>query len=169
MDKKLVKTIVAVVLAICLFIMLTATVSLAFDAFLSKDATIVADASSKIKNAIFYISDASIALACLLVPTLACFIFSFCTRQKKVFHIASAVLTLVIAATCMGFLFDLRHIALKEFNSTAYAVCAEFFSNLITLTVASLISCIYFIVNAVMLFKQPKEQPVSEEAQHEEV
>lgn len=157
MDKKTVKTIVAVILAICLFTMITATVSLAFDAFLSKDVTVVSSVSVTMKKAISYMSNASVALACLLVPALACFAFSYFTKQKKVFYAASAVLSLFIIATCMGFLFDLRSVALNDFGTSEYAVCAEFFENLITLSVASLIPCVYFTVNAVFAFKEKKE------------
>ncbi len=164
MGKKTFKTAVTVVFAICVLNMITATASLAFDAYLSK--TVLLFSNTVGEKAISYMSNAAIALVCLLVPTLVCFIFSFFTDQKMVFYIASAVMALFVAATCMGFLFDLRTLAVKEFDMTNFAACTEFFTSLVALAVTSLIPCACFTVNAVNLFKHPKEQ--SKEAQNEE-
>ncbi len=119
MDKKFVKKILAVVLGITLVAMIFAVFSLAFDAVGMNDLQTL-DSSNDVIGLFKW---QAVALACILVPTLACYAFAF-FGNGKIFNILSSVLSLFVAATAVAFTFVLRKTALDLDSTTAYSTVA---------------------------------------------
>lgn len=163
MDKKYLKTIVAVVMGIVLITMLYATFSLLFDALLMDNLIIYAGESSH--DTLKMVQDMVIALTCVVAVALVCYIFSF-LGNGKIFNIVSSVLSLFITATSVAFLFVINKTAF-EAGQTPYATVAGYFAELIQLAATAFVAGGYFTVNSVLGFINKK--PETAEVTNEEV
>ena len=156
MDKKFVRTALAVVLGIAILITAMSAFSLLFDAILSKDLTFISSVSENMEKTIAYIRNTSIGVVCVAVAALACYCFTYFSEKKNMFACLSAGAGLALAAFCIAFVFDLRAIVLKMGGETPYAAATAYFSELLTLAAASLLLCAYFTVIAVRAFTAKK-------------
>ncbi|MBD5584323.1 MAG: hypothetical protein HDQ88_04520 [Clostridia bacterium] len=159
MDKKFIKKILAVVLGMSLLIMIYRLVSLIMDASLTDDAVLMG--SSDIEESAMFMKWTSVALICLLVPTLTCYAFAF-FGNKKIFTICSAVLSLFVAVCCIAFFAKMRSILLEDVDALVYASGAGYFSEMMQLAVPSLIACAYFTVCSVLAFKKVNNSKTGE-------
>lgn len=156
MDKKFVQTTVAVVLGIAVLVTALSAFSLLFDAILAKDATVVSSVSDTMEKTIAYIRNTSIGVVCVTVAALACYCFTYFSKEKKIFACLSAGAALSLAAFCIAFVFDLRAIILKTGSESAYAAATGYFAELLPLAAVSLLLCAYFTVIAVRAFTAEK-------------
>lgn len=153
MEKPIVKKIITVVLGMALLVMLYSFVSFIIEAVLIVDVS----SAAILEDAQFMY----VALICLLFITFVSYGFAY-FGNGKIFNIFAAVLSLLVAACSIAFLFVLRGEALEKGTST-YALVAGCFAEFIQLAVPALIACAYFIYSSVKSFKHPK-QPVAAEA-----
>lgn len=169
MDQKFINRILATVFGIALLIALTSTVSLLFDAIMLTDVTILSSLSESMEKTISYMQYSSIGIICVSVATLASFCFTYFSKQKKVFGCISAVCSLLLAATCIAFVFDLRAIIFKSTSLESYNAATGYFSELIALAVAALLFFAYFVFVTVRAFRNkttmtmPTEAPKTED------
>lgn len=170
MNKKFAQTALAVVLGICVTITVFAAFSLLFDAIFSKDIGVVSSPSKDMEKAIGFIRNTSIGVVCFSVATLACYCFAYLSQNKKAFACLSAGAGLVLAISCIAFVFVLRAFALENGLDAVYAAATAYFSELLPLAAASLLLCVYFTISAVRAFKEQvrPETQVGEERDNEE-
>lgn len=155
MSKKTVHIIASVALGLAVFGILSTLISMLFDVLLTKDAITILSPGESAEEVISYVKHSSIGVICIAVPMLTSFCMTFFSKDKKVFGIISLVLTLLLAAMCIGFIFDLNKIVLGLTSSQAnsYTIATTYFSELITLLTACLLVGAYFTVVTVMAFK----------------
>lgn len=164
MDKKTVNTILSVLLGIAVFVIIGTVISLFFDAVLAKDTLLIASPNGSVDKVILYTKNSSIGLICIAVPTLVCYCLTYFSKSKKVFGLISALLSLMLVAMSIGFIFDLRGIVLElETKNTAYSVATAYFSELIQMLTACGLTCAYFTVITVFAFRDEKRAAHTEQ------
>ena len=158
MDKKTMRVVLGVVLGLAVFTMLSAVVSMLFNAILSKDVIVVGAVEGDFEDTISYVKYSSIGLVCITVAAIVSFFFAYFGKQRKVFAPIAAGLSLLLIAMCLAFVFDLRGIVMKfessSIRANSYAVATEYFAELISVMVAAIISCAYFGVTTALSFKK---------------
>ncbi|MDE7301084.1 MAG: hypothetical protein K2N47_02835 [Clostridia bacterium] len=160
MDKKFVKKILAVVLGITLIAMIFSVVSLIIAAVGVSDLEALGNSIDELA----LLKWQSVALVCIIVPTLACYAFAF-FGNGKIFNIVSAALSLLVAVTSLAFFIVLRKAALNSVSSTTYATVATSFTEFIKVAVFATIALVYFILNSVASFKKKTDKAeITEEA-----
>lgn len=158
MDKKTVRIVIGVMLGIAAFTIVATAISLLFDAILADDTLIIAEPAKNVEDTILYIKHSSVAVFCIAIPTVVCYCFTYFSKSKKVFGLISALLSLLMIALCIGFIFDLRGIVLgfKDSASTSYTLATAYFSELGKLLISFLFTCAYFILITVFAFRTEK-------------
>ena len=169
MDKKLLKTVLAVLLGISVFVILGAVVSLIFEASFADDLSLVSSISNEVERIINYVKNTSIAVICIAVPVLVAVCMACFAKSKKVLSIIAALATLLLAAVCIAFVCDLHGITLEGLDATAYATATQYYTELLAVAVPALILCAYFTGATVHAFIGQKNAPeVCGEVTHEE-
>ncbi len=170
MNKKFVSAVIAVVLGMSVFVMISSTVSLIFDAILSHDVTYHASVFQSMKDMLSYVRNSTIGIVVFSAAALASYCFTYYTKAKKVFGCISAGLSLALATFCIAFVFDLRRLALDSVSPQLYEAATAYFSEPIILAIAALLLCAYFTVITVKAFaaKTKTASEVVPEAQEEE-
>lgn len=168
MDKKTVHLIMSVVLGIAAFVIIAAVISLLFGAIIAEDPMEIAETGKSVEKVLSYVKNSSIAVSCVAIPTVVCYFFTFFSKSKKVFGLISALLSLMLVAMCIGFVFDLRTIVLKltDDQSTCYSLATAYFTDLIKLVVSCGFACAYFAVVTACAFRT--EKPTTPPAQSTE-
>lgn len=130
MDKPFIKKILAVVLGLSVMIMVYETVSLIFGACLFDDLELLQ--SSQLNDLQAFMKWSAVGLACMLIPTLTCYVMTFLTKGK-LFTLISAILSFGITACCIAFLCVSHSYALQGFNTSNYTSATGYFSDLLQL------------------------------------
>ena len=163
MDKKTVHIVVSVILGIAAFIIVETAISMFFSAIFSKDLLTISEPTKNIEDTILYIKHAYVALFCIAIPAVVCYFLTYFSKSKKVFGLIAVLLSLMLIAMCIGFVFDLRSIVLdlKENVSSCYTMAAASFDEMIKLLITCMFTCAYFTVVTVSAFRnqKPAEQP----------
>lgn len=161
MDKKYVKKIISVLLGIALISIVFSLFSLIFDAAFADDLILLNDTGStelELDEIITLMKWMTVSLVCVLVPTIVCYFFAY-FGNGKIFNIVSAVLSLLITATCIAFICVLRQKALDTESATIYAAATGCFDEFIQLAATSFLLCAFFVCNSVFSFlKKPESQ-----------
>lgn len=158
MDKKTLHTVVSVVLGIAVFTIISVVILLMFDAVLADDTLEITSTSKYMDETVSYVKHSSIAVICIAIPMLVCYGLTYFAKSKKIFATISALISLVLIAMCIGFVFDLRSIVIEfdALRSTCYTVASAHFSKLIELLISCAFSCAYFTVIAIRAFLPEK-------------
>ena len=85
MNKKFIKSVIAVVLGLALAITLIATFSLIFDAIMSSDVATLSSVSKSMEKVLSYTRNTAIGVVFVNIAMLACFCFTYLIKTKKVF------------------------------------------------------------------------------------
>ncbi|MDE6201177.1 MAG: hypothetical protein K2M47_04785 [Clostridiales bacterium] len=154
MNKKTVQIIVAVMLGIAAFTIIATAISLLFDAILADDTITIAEPVKTVEDTILYIKHSSIAVFCIAIPTVMCYCLTYFSKSKKVLGLISLLLSLLMIAMCLGFIFDLRGTVLDiKGSSTSYTLATAYFSELGKLFISFLFTGAYFAVITVFAFR----------------
>lgn len=163
MDKHFFKNVLTVVLGICVLIMIFSTVSLASDAALADD--LVSIGSNK--KLTMLIKWTALALVCLMIPTITCYVFTYFT-DNKLMKIFAAALSLIVTVVCIAIFIISRNAGIEGNSSTKYATVTGYLSELLQLATASLIVCIYYVICFIKSFKNKHYETVTEIPENEE-
>ncbi|MDE6029961.1 MAG: hypothetical protein K2F90_06575 [Clostridiales bacterium] len=158
MDKKTVRIVVSVVLGLAAFVIIGTAISMLFNAILAEDPITISQPIKNIEDVIFYIKHSYVALFCIAVPTVVCYFLTYFSKSKKVFALISALLSLMLIAMCIGFIFDLRATVLDfdEAATSCYTLATASFENMFKLLVPCIFTCAYFTVVAASEFRADK-------------
>ena len=165
MDKTFIKKILAVVLGLAVIIMIYESVSLIFGACLFDDLELLQ--GSALNDLQAFMKWSAVGLACMLIPTLTCYVMTFFTKGK-LFTLISAILSFVIAACCIAFLCVGHSYALQGYSTVSYTSATGYFSDLLQITVAAVLIGVYFLLVTVIPTKI-KNIAQSEVNENEEV
>lgn len=143
MDKPFIKKILAVVLGLSVMIMVYETVSLIFGACLFDDLELLQ--SSQLNDLLAFMKWSAVGLACMLIPTLTCYVMTFLTKGK-LFTLISAILSFGITACCIAFLCVSHSYALQGFNTSNFTSATGYFSDLLQIAVAAVLIGVYFLI-----------------------
>ena len=158
MDKAFVKKVLAVLLGISLVIMVYETASLIVGATLFDDLQIFENSLNDLEA---FIKWSAVALACMLIPALASYVFAFFSKKKS-FVLISAILSLVIAACCIAFYCVTRMYAMQGFSASNYAQSATFLGEFVQIAVASILVGAYFLTAFLLSVKKNRAETVEE-------
>ena len=121
MEKAFVKKVLAVLLGVSLVILVYETASLIVAAALFDDLQIFENSLNDLEA---FIKWSAVALACMLIPALASYVFAF-FGKNKLFVLISAALSLIVTICCIAFFCMARVYAMQGFSSSSYAQGAE--------------------------------------------
>ncbi|MDE6505379.1 MAG: hypothetical protein K2L42_05870 [Clostridia bacterium] len=152
MNKRFASAVLAVLLGMAAFTMISSAASLIFEAALSNDITKITSVSQDMEALISYIRNSAIGLVVFSAAALASYCFTYFTKAKKLFGCISAGLSLALAVFCIAFVFDLRGIALESASQQVYTATTAYFSELVTLAVSALLLCACFTVVTIKAF-----------------
>lgn len=153
MDKKTIQTVVAVVLGIAVFSIVATVISFIFEACLYDYIVDISEPGTNVENTIKYAQGASIGIICIGAAAIVCYCFTYFIKNKKVFGIISVVLSALLVAMSIAFIFDLSEFAKEASTSQGFSIASAFFGELVTMIVACLIVGAYFTVVTVRAFK----------------
>lgn len=156
MDKAFVKKVLAVLLGISLVILVYETVSLIVAAALFDDLQIFENSLNDLEA---FIKWSAVALACMLIPALASYVFAF-FGKNKIFVLISAVLSLIVTICCIAFFCMARVYAMQGFSSTSYAQGASFLSEFIQIAIASALIGAYLLITFLRSVKKKHTETV---------
>lgn len=142
MEKAFVKKVLAVLLGVSLVILVYETVSLIVAVALFDDLQIFENSLNDLEA---FIKWSAVALACMLIPALASYVFAF-FGKNKLFVLISAVLSLIVTICCIAFFCMARVYAMQGFSSSSYAQGASFLSEFIQIAIASALIGAYLLV-----------------------
>lgn len=161
MDKSFVKKILAVLLGISLVIMVYETVSAIIGVITLDDLQILQIYLTDLQA---FIKWSMVGLICIIIPTLASYVFAFLSK-KKTFALISAVLSFFVTICCIVFFSVARSYAMHGFSSSNYAEGVSLFTAYIQIGVASALIGAYFLIT---LLHRDKKQAVTETAEETE-
>lgn len=156
MDKAFVKKVLAVLLGVSLVILVYETVSLIVTAALFDDLQIFENSLNDLEA---FIKWSAVALACMLIPALASYVFAF-FGKNKLFVLISAALSLIVTICCIAFFCMARVYAMKGFSSTSYAQGASFLSEFIQIAIASALIGAYLLITFLRSVKKKHTETV---------
>ncbi len=156
MDKAFVKKVLAVLLGVSLVILVYETVSLIVAAALFDDLQIFENSLNDLEA---FIKWSAVALACMLIPALASYVFAF-FGKNKLFVLISAVLSLIVTICCIAFFCMARVYAMQGFSSTNYAQGASFLSEFIQIAIASALIGAYLLITFLRSVKKKHTETV---------
>lgn len=146
MDKSFIKKIIAVVLGLALIIMIFAVASLIIDAVFIDDLIVIGDYSHDILQD--FMKWSAVGLVCVLIPTLACYVFAF-LGKRKILTVLSATFSFVLTLSCVVFLCIAHSYAMIGYSAGTLATVTGYFSEVTQICIASLLVGIYFTVTAI--------------------
>jgi len=165
MNKNFVKTVLAVVLGLCVLIMLYSLASLIMDAALAND--LIEICSTSVYETVYFVKWSATGLVCLLVPAFASAVFGYFGKNRFL-PVIAAVMFFFVAASAFGFIAKVREIAGTK--SSAYSAATAYIQELLQLAIPAILAGVYFIITAVKAFSAKKINEVTgEEAQNEEI
>ena len=156
MDKAFVKKVLAVLLGVSLVILVYETVSLIVAAALFDDLEIFENSLNDLEA---FIKWSAVALACMLIPALASYVFAF-FGKNKIFVLISAVLSLIVTICCIAFFCMARVYAMQGFSSSSYAQGASFLSEFIQIAIASALIGAYLLITFLRSVKKKHTETV---------
>ncbi len=156
MDKAFVKKVLAVLLGISLVILVYETVSLIVAAALFDDLQIFENSLNDLEA---FMKWSAVALACMLIPALASYVFAF-FGKNKLFVLISAVLSLIVTICCIAFFCMARVYAMQGFSSSSYAQGASFLSEFIQIAIASALIGAYLLITFLRSVKKKHTETV---------
>ena len=156
MDKAFVKKVLAVLLGVSLVILVYETVSLIVTAALFDDLQIFENSLNDLEA---FIKWSAVALACMLIPALASYVFAF-FGKNKLFVLLSAALSLIVTLCCIAFFCMARVYAMQGFSSTSYAQGASFLSEFIQIAIASALIGAYLLITFLRSVKKKHTETV---------
>ena len=156
MDKAFVKKVLAVLLGISLVILVYETVSLIVAAALFDDLQIFENSLNDLEA---FMKWSAVALACMLIPALASYVFAF-FGKNKLFVLISAVLSFIVTICCIAFFCMARVYAMQGFSSSSYAQGASFLSEFIQIAIASALIGAYLLITFLRSVKKKHTETV---------
>ena len=106
-----------------------------------------------------FIKWSAVALACMLIPALASYVFAF-FGKNKLFVLISAALSLIVTICCIAFFCMARVYAMQGFSSTSYAQGASFLSEFIQIAIASALIGAYLLITFLRSVKKKHTETV---------
>lgn len=156
MEKAFVKKVLAVLLGVSLVILVYETVSLIVAAALFDDLQILENSLNDLEA---FIKWSAVALACMLIPALASYVFAF-FGKNKLFVLISAALSLIVTICCIAFFCMARVYAMQGFSSSSYAQGASFLSEFIQIAIASALIGAYLLITFLRSVKKKHTETV---------
>ena len=156
MEKAFVKKVLAVLLGVSLVILVYETASLIVAAALFDDLQIFENSLNDIEA---FIKWSAVALACMLIPALASYVFAF-FGKNKLFVLISAALSLIVTICCIAFFCMARVYAMQGFSSSSYAQGASFLSEFIQIAIASALIGAYLLITFLRSVKKKHTETV---------
>ena len=156
MDKAFVKKVLAVLLGFSLVIMVYETASLIVGATLFDDLQIFETSLNDLEA---FMKWSAVALACMLIPALASYVFAF-FGKNKLFVLISAALSLIVTICCIAFFCMARVYAMQGFSSSSYAQGASFLSEFIQIAIASALIGAYLLITFLRSVKKKHTETV---------
>ena len=106
-----------------------------------------------------FIKWSAVALACMLIPALASYVFAF-FGKNKLFVLISAALSLIVTICCIAFFCMARVYAMQGFSSSSYAQGASFLSEFIQIAIASALIGAYLLITFLRSVKKKHTETV---------
>lgn len=156
MEKAFVKKVLAVLLGVSLVILVYETASLIVAAALFDDLQIFENSLNDLEA---FIKWSAVALACMLIPALASYVFAF-FGKNKLFVLISAALSLIVTICCIAFFCMARVYAMQSFSSSSYAQGASFLSEFIQIAIASALIGAYLLITFLRSVKKKHTETV---------
>ena len=156
MEKAFVKKVLAVLLGVSLVILVYETASLIVAAALFDDLQIFENSLNDLEA---FIKWSAVALACMLIPALASYVFAF-FGKNKLFVLISAALSLIVTICCIAFFCMARVYAMQGFSSLSYAQGASFLSEFIQIAIASALIGAYLLITFLRSVKKKHTETV---------
>ena len=156
MEKAFVKKVLAVLLGVSLVILVYETASLIVAAALFDDLQIFENSLNDLEA---FIKWSAVALACMLIPALARYVFAF-FGKNKLFVLISAALSLIVTICCIAFFCMARVYAMQGFSSSSYAQGASFLSEFIQIAIASALIGAYLLITFLRSVKKKHTETV---------
>lgn len=156
MEKAFVKKVLAVLLGVSLVILVYETASLIVAAALFDDLQIFENSLNDLEA---FMKWSAVALACMLIPALASYVFAF-FGKNKLFVLISAALSLIVTICCIAFFCMARVYAMQGFSSTSYAQGASFLSEFIQIAIASALIGAYLLITFLRSVKKEHTETV---------
>lgn len=158
MNKKTLNIVLSVILGIAAFVTVATVMSLLFGAIIAKDPINITETAKNVEKVLMYVRNSSIAVVCIAIPTVVCWFLTYFSKSKKAFGAISTLLSLMLVAMCLGFIFDLREIVLKfkDDQSTCYTLATSYFPDLLKLVVSFGFACACFAAVTVCAFRTEK-------------
>ena len=156
MEKAFVKKVLAVLLGVSLVILVYETASLIVAAALFDDLQIFENSLNDLEA---FIKWSAVALACMLIPALASYVFAF-FGKNKLFVLISAALSLIVTICCIAFFCMARVYAMQGFSSSSYAQGASFLSEFIQIAIASALIGSYLLITFLRSVKKKHTETV---------
>ena len=156
MEKAVVKKVLAVLLGVSLVILVYETASLIVAAALFDDLQIFENSLNDLEA---FIKWSAVALACMLIPALASYVFAF-FGKNKLFVLISAALSLIVTICCIAFFCMARVYAMQGFSSSSYAQGASFLSEFIQIAIASALIGAYLLITFLRSVKKKHTETV---------
>ncbi len=156
MEKAFVKKVLAVLLGVSLVILVYETASLIVAAALFDDLQIFENSLNDLEA---FIKWSAVALACMLIPALASYVFAF-FGKNKLFVLISAALSLIVTICCIAFFCMARVYAMQGFSSSSYAQGASFLSEFIQIAIASALIGAYLLITFLRSVKKKHTETV---------
>ncbi len=156
MEKAFVKKVLAVLLGVSLVILVYETASLIVAAALFDDLQLFENSLNDLEA---FIKWSAVALACMLIPALASYVFAF-FGKNKLFVLISAALSLIVTICCIAFFCMARVYAMQGFSSSSYAQGASFLSEFIQIAIASALIGAYLLITFLRSVKKKHTETV---------
>ncbi len=156
MEKAFVKKVLAVLLGVSLVILVYETASLIVAAALFDDLQIFENSLNDLEA---FIKWSAVALACMLIPALASYVFAF-FGKNKLFVLISAALSLIVTICWIAFFCMARVYAMQGFSSSSYAQGASFLSEFIQIAIASALIGAYLLITFLRSVKKKHTETV---------
>lgn len=156
MEKAFVKKVLAVLLGVSLVILVYETASLIVAAALFDDLQIFENSLNDLEA---FMKWSAVALACMLIPALASYVFAF-FGKNKLFVLISAALSLIVTICCIAFFCMARVYAMQGFSSSSYAQGASFLSEFIQIAIASALIGAYLLITFLRSVKKKHTETV---------
>ncbi len=166
MNRNFIKTVIAVVLGICLVTMIMTAVGFISEAALADDLLQL----NGDPDIVPMIKWTALSLALLLIPAVVCYVFT-CFTGHPAMNIFAAAVSFVITLASIVIFIVARNLGIEETSANDYATVSAYFPELLQYMVSSLLVGVFYVLRSVYAFKERRNKPAQatmEATEHEE-
>lgn len=160
MDKSFAKKVISVVLGIALILLIFSTVTLIIDTVLLDDLKYFN--GTDFDNLQKFFKWSGTGLICLIIPTVASYVFAYFSN-RKIMTLIACVFSFITAISCFVLFGACRVYALEGFSSTNYASASLYFNKFIQIAISVILLGAYFLTD--LLRKTPKAETENKDAE----